>query len=93
MILKQATVECNPMINRRTRRKAAVIYEDEIDEHVPYIEKLMIEGMRQATPHVKVKVETDIMRYWDKGAIPYSEYLVSRKIEDPEYVKKVKGTK
>lgn len=70
-----------------------VLYEDEIDEHVPYIEKLMIEGMRQATPHVKVKVETDIMRYWDKGAIPYSEYLVSRKIEDPEYVKKVKGTR
>lgn len=31
MILKQATIECNPMINRRTKRKAAVIYEDEVN--------------------------------------------------------------
>ena len=40
MILKQATVECNPMINRRTRRKAAVIYEDEIEVVLTRIEEL-----------------------------------------------------
>lgn len=31
MIMKQATIECNPMINRTTKRKAAMIYEDEVN--------------------------------------------------------------
>ena len=50
MILKQATVECNPMINRRSGRKAAVIYEDEIDIVLTRIEEL--EAFEEKYKHI-----------------------------------------
>ena len=53
MILKQATVECNPMINRRSGRKAAVIYEDEIDVVLTRIEEL--EAFEEKYKHITAR--------------------------------------
>lgn len=69
------------------------LYPDEFDVHVPEIEKLMIAGMRIATPHVKVGVETSVMTHWDKGAVEFvklekddsGRYI----IEQPAFVKEV----
>ena len=41
---------------------------EELVVKVPQVEACMLAGMRAVCPHVKVSVETSIMRHWDKGA-------------------------
>ena len=72
------------------------LYPDELAKCIPDIEKCMIDGMRVATPHVKVGVETSLMLHWDKGAV---EYVKAKKddnglpiLEEPPFVQEVLGT-
>ena len=44
------------------------LYPDEVKEHVPRIEQLMLAGMRKVIPDVWLGVESSIMFNWDKGA-------------------------
>lgn len=50
-----------------------VLRPEELMTHIPNVERLMIEGMTEATPHVKVKVETCVMNHWDKGAVEFTK--------------------
>lgn len=67
----------------------------ELDTLIPVVEKCMIDGMRVATPHVRVGVETCCMLHWDKHA---TEFVKLKKddngnyiIPEPPYVKEVLG--
>ena len=42
------------------------LWPEELDEKVPLVEKLMIEGMRTILPDVKVGVETTCGVNWDR---------------------------
>lgn len=69
------------------------LYPEELRTMIPIIEQEMIEGMRLATPHVKVGVGTSIMLHWDKGALEYPDIEWDSDgrplLEEPEFVKEV----
>lgn len=50
-----------------------LLYPEELDTCIPEIERLMIAGMKMATPDVKVGVETSCMYHWDKDACEYTK--------------------
>lgn len=67
----------------------------ELKQHVPIIEKLMIDGMRLTTPHVKVGVETSCMTHWDKGATVFNKLKWDEQgnpiLEPPPFVKELRA--
>lgn len=76
------------------------LYPDELDTLIPVVEQCMIEGMRIATPHVRVGVETCCMKHWDKHAQEWPDIQkimretgkpAMEAIEEPPYVKEVLG--
>lgn len=71
------------------------LYPEEVKTFVPIVEKCMIDGMRIATPHVKVSVATSCMLHWDKEAIETSSLLWDAQgrpiINEPEFVKLIKA--
>ena len=69
------------------------LYPHELKEHVPYIEQLMIAGMKQYIPDVKVGVETTVMLHWDKKAKVFNELTWDENglpiLEEPPYVQNI----
>ena len=59
------------------------LWPEELDEKVPLVEKLMIEGMRTILPDVKVGVETTCGVNWDKHA---TEFLKLDKDASGRYI-------
>lgn len=49
------------------------LYPHEMQYHIPIIERLMIDGMKQVIPDVKVGVETSCMLHWDKKATVFNK--------------------
>ena len=45
----------------------------ELRQHIPIIERLMIDGMKQVIPDVKVGVESSCMLHWDKKATVFAD--------------------
>lgn len=72
------------------------LYPDELKTHIPIIEKCMIDGMRAATPHVRVGVESSCMLHWDKGAVEFDKIKWTEDglplIDEPPYVAEVLAT-
>lgn len=66
------------------------LYPEEIQVHVPIIERLMIAGMKTVTPDVKVSVETTCMRHWDKKAAKFEKLKWNDDgtpiLEEPPYI-------
>ena len=74
------------------------LWPEELETLIPVVEDCMIRGMRVATPHVKVGVETCCMKHWDKHAQEWPEIQrlmaetgksAMEVIEEPPYVKEV----
>lgn len=69
------------------------LYPEELKDHIPNIERLMIEGMKLYIPDVKVGVESTVMLHWDKKAIEFSKVEWDSAgnpiIEEPPYVQAV----
>ena len=62
---------------------------DEVDTAIPQIERLMIQGMKKATPHVKVGVESSLMLHWDKGAMTYEDMKAAggvSALKEPQWI-------
>jgi hypothetical protein len=73
-----------------------VLKPEELKEWIPEVERLMISGMKLATPHIKVGVETSCMLHWDKGAVPFEKIEWTEDgrpiIEEPHFVQEVYNT-
>ena len=71
------------------------LYPEELQQHVPIIEKLMIDGMRLTTPHVRVSVETSVMTHWNKGAAVFNTLKWDEQgnpiLEPPPFVKELRA--
>lgn len=68
------------------------LYPEELKVHVPRIEQLMLAGMREVIPDVKLGVETTVMLHWDKKAAAFNDLQwngATPMIEEPPYVKEV----
>ena len=64
---------------------------DELRERIPVVERLMIAGMKQVIPDIKIGVETSVMLHWDKGAKEFDKLTWTADgkpvIEEPAFVK------
>ena len=71
------------------------LWPDELEEGVPIVEQLMLDGMRQVIPDVKIGVETTCGIHWNKKAQEFSELRKGPDgnyiIEEPETVRNVLG--
>lgn len=69
------------------------LYPNELKAWIPVIEEQMVAGMKMATPHIKVGVETSCMLHWDKGAVEFNKLEWTDDgmpiIEEPEFVKNI----
>lgn len=69
------------------------LYPEEIQEHVPIIENLMIQGMKTVIPDVKVGVETCCMLHWNKKAAKFTKLKWNDDgtpiLEEPPYVQNI----
>ena len=69
------------------------LYPQEIKQMVPVIEKLWLEPRQRVFPHVKLKCETSLSLYWDKGGVEFPDVEWNDdgtpKLEVPEFVKQV----
>lgn len=72
------------------------LYPHELKQ-IPRIEKIMLDGMREAIPDVKLGVESSVMLHWDKKAIEYKDLEWDEDgepiIAEPPYVQKMKEKK
>ena len=66
------------------------LYPNEMQYHIPIIEQLMIDGMKQVIPDVKVGVESSCMLHWDKKAVTFGKLKWNDDgtpiLEEPPYV-------
>lgn len=71
------------------------LYPEEVKPVIPQIEKLMIAGMKNIIRDVDIGVESSCMLHWDKGATVYADVKWTEDglplLEEPHYVKEVKG--
>lgn len=49
------------------------LWPQELRQHIPIVERLMISGMKQVIPDVKVGVESSCMLHWDKKATVFAD--------------------
>lgn len=69
------------------------LWPEEIRAHIPYIEQLMIAGMKLYIPDVKVGVESSCMLHWDKKATEFEKLQWTEDglpiLEEPPFVKEL----
>lgn len=72
------------------------LWPDEIQTHIPIIERLMLDGMCSVITDVKVGVESSCMLHWDKKATEFSKIQWAPDgtpiLEEPPFVKQLKET-
>lgn len=69
------------------------LYPDELQTHIPIIERLMLKGIRKVIPDVKVGVETTCMLHWDKESAEFTKLKWNDDgtpiLEEPPYVQNI----
>lgn len=69
------------------------LWPNELQTHIPIIERLMIAGMKTVIPDVKVGVESSCMLHWDKKATEFSKLQWAPDgtpiLEEPPFVKQL----
>jgi len=69
---------------------------NELQTHIPIIERLMIAGMKKYIPDVKVGVESSCMLHWDKKATEFTKLQWTPDglpiLEEPPFVKELLNT-
>ena len=67
------------------------LYPQEVQRIVPIAEKLWLEPGSRIFPHVKLKCETSLSLYWDKGGVEMPDVKWDDKgcpiLDVPEFVK------
>lgn len=69
------------------------LWPHELQTHIPRIESLMVNAMRQVISHVKVGVETSCMLHWNKKAPCFEELTYDDNglpiLEEPPFVQEL----
>ena len=69
------------------------LWPNELQTHIPIIERLMIDGMKTVIPDVKVGVESSCMLHWDKKATEFTKIQWTEDglpiLEEPPFVREL----